>query len=359
MEILLLWGIRGGVFLVLLMPLLVTSQTLFPFIVGKALYSRALIEIVFGLWVVLAYRCPSQRPPRSWLLITFGIYLGVALLSGLFGVSAVRSLWSTYERMQGTVDLAHWVALTVVLVSVFRSMSDWRAALNINLAVSVVMALLGLAQHWEIPIRAFSFLEGTDRLDITLGNASYVGAYMMVNVLIGLGFLTQSFQSRVDRPVPRASARRRRRRRRQQGEAADWRLLWWRIFWVTVIVLDFWIFWLTGTRGAFIGLLAGLLVFAVGYLIWGGNTNIKRLVLSGLGTLLALALVVFLARDTSAVQRVADSNVMLRRIVTAEGYTAAVTGRWTSLSAGLQGFVARPRARVGTRELHDHMGPLL
>ena len=67
MERALLLGIRSGVFL-LLMPLLVTGDTIFPFVVGKAPYSRALIEIVFGLWLVLALISPSHRPPRSLLL---------------------------------------------------------------------------------------------------------------------------------------------------------------------------------------------------------------------------------------------------------------------------------------------------
>ena len=341
MQTLLLYGIRGGVFLVLLMPLLVTTETLFPYIVGKALYSRAMIEIVFGLWVALAYRYPSHRPPSSWLLVAFGAYLAVAVISALLGVSTVRSLWSTYERMQGVIDLAHWFALTVVLVSVFRSIPHWRVALNINLAVSLVVALLGLAQHRGIAIPVFPFLEATDRLEITLGNANYVGAYMMVNVMIGLGFLAQSYQSRVEPQVSRAPARRRRRRRRQR-DARDWHLFWWRLFWITVIVLDFWVFWLSGTRGAFIGLSTGMVIFAAAYLIWGRNTTIKRTVYSALGILLTLAIVIFLAKDSAVVLRIADSNVMLRRIVTAEGYTASVTGRRTSLSAGLQGFGARP-----------------
>ena len=336
-----LWGIRGGVALVLLMPLVVTGQTLFPFIVGKALYSRAIIEVVFGLWLALAYRYPSHRPPRSWLLAAFGVYLAVAMFSALTGVSTARSLWSTYERMQGVIDLAHWFVLTMVLVSVFRPLSHWRVLLNINLAVSLVMGMLGLAQHWEIPISAFGFLESTDRLDITLGNSNYVGAYMLVNVLIALGFLAQSYQTRAVQQVSRASARRRRRRSRQR-DARDWQLLSWRMFWITAMVLDFWIFWLTGTRGAFIGLSAGLVLFAAAYSIWGRNPTVRRLALSGIGVLFGLALLIFLTRDTSVVQRIADSNVMMRRIVTAEGYTAAFTGRWTSLSAGLQGFADRP-----------------
>ena len=54
--------------LLLLTPFVVTPSTVYPFIVGKALYSRTLIEIAFALWAVLALARPGYRPPRSWLL---------------------------------------------------------------------------------------------------------------------------------------------------------------------------------------------------------------------------------------------------------------------------------------------------
>ena len=341
MEMLLLYGIRGGVVLVLLMPLIVTDQTLFPFIVGKALYSRSIIEIVFGLWVALAYKYPSHRLPRSWILAAFSIYLGVAVLAAVLGVSTLRSLWSTYERMQGVVDLAHWFALTVVLVSVFRSLSHWRALLNFNLGVSLAIALLGLAQHFEVDILWFGFLNRTKRLEITLGNATYVGAFMQVNLLIAVGFLTQSYQTRAERRPSPSSARRRRRRRRQR-EAAEWRPFWWRVFWITVIGLDFWALWQTGTRGALIGLVAGLMAFVTLYLIWGGTKTGERLGYSVVGIVVGLGLLIVFVSNTAFYERLARSNVMLHQLSEIGPGDQSIKGRWTSLSAGLQGFTDRP-----------------
>ena len=57
----LLYSIWVGIFFLLLMPLVVTTQTIFPYIVGKAIYARVIIEILFGIWVVLAYISPSYR----------------------------------------------------------------------------------------------------------------------------------------------------------------------------------------------------------------------------------------------------------------------------------------------------------
>ena len=388
----LLFSIRAGALLVLLMPLIVSDKTLFPFIVGKALYSRALIEIVFGLWLVLAYSQPNHRPPRSSLLVAFGIYLVVGLLAALFGVSIQRSLWSTYERMQGIIDLAHWFALTVVLTSVFRSFLHWRYLLNFNLAVGVVMALLGLAQYFEqyidVSVPGFRYLRWDGRMDITLGNPTYVGAYMLVNMFIGLGFLAQSLRERVDHAAPPASARRRRRRRRSQTEltissAAWWGLYWlvqtgvvswviwasgkrtegalyglaglayvavgrlilrdwWRLFWVTSIILSFWAMWLSATRGALVAWAAGLAVFIVIYVLWGRLRSIRMAALSVAAIMVILGIIIALGRDTAAFERVAASSTMLPQISNIGLDDLSIKGRLTSLSAGLQGAAAKP-----------------
>ena len=112
-------------------------HAVFPYVVGKALWSRTLIEIAFGLWVILLLRDSSYRLPRSWTLAALGVYIIIALLATVFSVSPTRSLWSTYERMQGWVDLAHWATFVVVLVSTHRTWAHWRTLLNFNLGVGV------------------------------------------------------------------------------------------------------------------------------------------------------------------------------------------------------------------------------
>ena len=337
--------IQAVVFLILLMPLIVTPDTVFPYIVGKSVYVRSLIEVAFGLWLVLAYRYPSYRLPRSRLLLIFAFYVGITLLAGLLGVSPQRSLWSTYERMQGIIDLAHWLAFAVVLASVFRSFLNWRYLLIFNLGVSVVMALLGVAQHYDVgSIPFYDFLQANPRLDITLGNPTFVGAYMMVNALIGLGFLGQSFLQKASprQQASRATERRRQRRRRTQSSSVNYSLISWRLFWLAAIALDLWILSLTGTRGAFIGLGASLMAFAVVYIALG-QVRMLRLAASGLIGLLALVALVFvLGKDTAIFEKIAESNVMIRRVSTIGLTDNTLVSRLDSISAGLEGFAARP-----------------
>ena len=202
------WGLlnasRLGILLVLLMPLVVTSSTLFPFIVGKAIYARIMIEVTFGAWVVLVLVAPEHRPKRSWILIAFGVWLVASIIAGYAGVSLQRSLWSTYERMQGIIDLAHWAGFVLVAGSVFRSVNDWKWLLSINLGVSLFASILGLGQNFDI-FESNLFTAG--RIASTLGNATYFGAYTMVNIFAVWGRISTSLSRASSVPRPGSNQR--------------------------------------------------------------------------------------------------------------------------------------------------------
>ena len=396
MERALLIATRTSLALVLLAPLIVMAKplpsTFFPFIVGKALYARLLIQIAFGLWVILALRYPQYRPPRSWLLGIFAVYVIVALFAAYFGVSPQRSLWSTYERMQGVVDLAHFLAFTVVLVSTFRTWATWFVLLNVNLGISLLMSGLGLAQLSGIPVLVY--LSNAQRLDITLGNPTYVGAYMLVNVLVAMGFLGGSLMTG---PLQAATGPPVRKRRRGRGRAAradepsrgiwwvflawvaavllsvltllitsaTWALIllgivfvafaasyfafsepmrraWWNAFWVIVIVVASMMLYLSATRGALFGLAVGLIAVAAGYALWGADRRVRAASMLMVAALIGLAVIFFAVVGTESFQKFSKSNIMLTRLAVLARGDDSLKGRIDSARVGLRGFAARP-----------------
>ena len=166
-------AIQGGLLLLALMPLVVTPSAHYPFVVGKALYARSPIEVLFGLWVLLARLAPACRPRRSVVLVGAG--LAWTVVTGRLGVSPLRSLWSTYERMRGIVDAAHWAALTLVVPCVLRTARQWTVLLNMHLAVSTGVALLAVPQVFGglavVPLIGAWLEPGMQRPYSTLGNA--------------------------------------------------------------------------------------------------------------------------------------------------------------------------------------------
>ena len=85
----------------LFMPLIVTTSTYFPFVVGKAIFSRILIEFAVILWIPVVILSRDYRPRKSPIFIAFSTYILIATVSSILGVSLNVSFWSTYERMQG------------------------------------------------------------------------------------------------------------------------------------------------------------------------------------------------------------------------------------------------------------------
>ena len=214
-------------------PLIVTKDTLFPFVVGKAIFARSVIEVTFAFWVVLIIYYGQHRPPRSWVLAALGVWLLVSIIAGLLGVSPVRSLWSTYERMQGIVDLAHWFLFVMMAGSVFRTPQDWRLLFTVNLGVGGWVSVMGIGQYYGL--FDSTILESANRITSSLGNATYMGACAMVNAMIGLSLLVHSWgrpEPTREQPSPaNRRSERRRRRRARGGDSQFYYLPWLRAVW--------------------------------------------------------------------------------------------------------------------------------
>ena len=342
--------IRVALVLVLAAPLIVMADplpsTIFPYVVGKAVYTRLLIELSFALWLVLVLWHPSYRLPRSRLVWLLAIYVAVVLIASLMGVSVQRSLWSTYERMQGWVGLIHYAAFTVMLASVFRTFRSWYTVLNVNLLVGLALGLLGLSQMAGLDL--LHYLTDARRISITLGNATYVGAYMLVNALIAAAFLAHSLATARARPAESSHRveRRSRRGRRQQAESqrpswASFDVLM-RAFWISVILLDLLMLYQSGTRGAIVGLAAGVGLFVVAYILWGKLRPVRTASIALAMAGLVLVAAFLLVRNTEAFERVAESSFTLQRLASLGPEDRSVRSRWTSTQMGLQGFADRP-----------------
>ena len=342
-ERLLLWAVRIGLMAVLIVPLIVTTSTYFPYVVGKAIYARVVIEITFALWLILVLYYSDYRPSRSWLLIAFGAWLVVSLIAGLTGVSFTRSFWSTYERMQGIFDLAHWFAFVMMAGSVFRSIRDWRVPFTVNIAIGAVVSGLGLGHHFDV--FSMDILGSSQRIESTLGNATYVGAYTMVNAMIGVGLIVHSFVKPDIEPSVEVRRRATRRRQRRVEEQGGWSLdltTWLRLLWAASVVINLWALWLTGTRGAIVGMAAGAVVFGIVYLIWG---NMKALRWAALGVIVAAILgvgLVLVMKTTTVLDPLTDSSTTLRRLASIGLDDTSSRGRLVAVQAGLEAFQDRP-----------------
>lgn len=134
----------------------------------------------------------------------------------------------------GLVDLAHWLDFAWVLTFVFRSWASWRFLLNFNLAASVAVGLIAISQRLDFLV--LGYVGPFERLESTLVNPSYTGAYLVMNVFVAMGFLGWSLLREGDRPTP-------------SRHAWLWPVGLWRMFWTSTALLDVTVLYLGGSRG--------------------------------------------------------------------------------------------------------------
>lgn len=298
------YGIIGGLFVVPFLPFVITSSMFFPFISGKNFLFRALMEIVAGLWIVLALRDSAYRPRPSVLLFSLLAFLSVVGLADLLGVYPHKSFWSNIERMEGYIGLFHLFLFFLVGTSVLTPLL-WRRFFLTSIGASVLMALYTFLQLGG----AVVINQGGVRIDGTLGNATYLAGYMLMHLFITLYLLL------------------RRETQRLLRVALGIALLF------QAIVLYY-----TATRGALIAALGGALLFALLVVVFGKEH--RRLRAMSLGIIAAVVLLVgtfFALKDTSLVR---DSQVLSRfASLTAQGGLLSRTLVW---NMALKGAAERP-----------------
>lgn len=285
----LVFAIKVGLVLLLLSPLWVTQDTFFPFIVGKALYARFIIELTLLLWVGLVLIDRSYLPRRSLVLWLFAIWVGTSLLAAVLGVSFTRSFFSNFERMMGVWDLIHWLAVVLIASTVLRTYGSWKNLFNWNLGVAVVLGVIAMFQSlgwdWLPFLPSIVWLDSTSpagRVSSTIGNPSFFGAYMLVSIFISFALLLQSF---VRNEAEDDAAD-------QSPEKSKRHPLWLqRSFWIVAAGISTYAMFESGTRGAIIafGLTVALILPATA-LIWANRSTVKPILLGSAGVL-----VVFLA----------------------------------------------------------------
>ena len=330
--------------LVLLLPLVMAPETVYPYVVGKALYARVLIALAFAAWAVLALARPAWRPPRSTLLLLLGLWAAVTALAAVFGVSPQRSVWSYYGRMQGLFDLAHWIAFAVVAASVLKTSRDWGWMLLANQAVGLATAAQAIAG--AVAPEWFGSAASRHELQASglMGNAGFLAAYMLAVAVLAAGFLARAAMRPASAPAAIRAQRRRRRSPPPPARKRRWPAL---CFHGGTLALALWALALAGSRGAMVGLAAGgafgalLLAFALP----GVRVRIASLaavgVLAVLGAAVGGVLAWRVATAGAEGGRMFDI-VFLERLTSPSSVTVSAGSRFDNWRAGIEAFAERP-----------------
>ncbi len=298
--------ILAGIFLVPFIALIVAQSMFFPFITGKNFLFRILIEILFGLYLVLAVRDANYRPKFSWLFGAFVVFLLIIGIADIFSENPFKSFWSNYERMEGYVTFLHLFAYFVVASALLNTEKLWERLFQTSLGVSVIMSLYGVLQY----AGTLQIHQGSNRLDATLGNATYLAIYVLIHIFLALFLFFRERQH-----------------------------LWIRICYLIALSLNLFVLYQTQTRGAILGLIGGVLLITVILAIFERqDKRLRKFAIGGVAVVLVLAGLFFLIRNTSFVK----NHPTLDRLasITLEG--ASANPRFMIWELAWQGFKERP-----------------
>lgn len=208
--------LRIGAIASLAIIFFISTNLLFPYITSKQIPFNILMEVLLVFWLVFIWRFPQYRPKKNYISLGLVAYFLAILASCAVSVDFNLSFWGDAERMLGFFHLLHFLILYYIIITAFRSWSDWKLFLITSVMVATAVSVIGL-----VGANVYS----------VIGNTAYVSGYLIFN----LYFCVLLFF-----------------REKSRG----WRYLY--LLPLIVMLLEF---WAADTSGAIIGLSFSILAF--------------------------------------------------------------------------------------------------
>jgi len=320
------WYLYVSVFAVVI----VMDSIFFPFIGGKDYFFRFCIElslIFFVLWWAFEAKkgelgAMLRDAFKKPLVIAVTAFLVAFHLACVFGYDFHASFWSNYERGEGGFQMIHYYLFFILLVLFMKKESDWRNIFKCSLVAAGLMIIYGIFGNYGVntfigpyagaaaPVGWWhTLIDG--RFEGSLGNPAYVAPYLVFSMFFAAYLWLWTGLS---------------------GRAA--KLAAWG--WGILIAIFLFFFILSQTRGAFIGLAAGIFVLVL-YFIIAGKGNLRKWSSITLGILVVLGIGLYAIRNVPAVKNLPEGRLLQISL----SDTTAQTRLWVWAEAW-HGFLERP-----------------
>ncbi len=301
------------VYLSLLTPLIAFPRHfIFPFVVPKVVFFRSLVILLMALTAVIYWYSRKVaiefgKKRVFWTPLAVGLILFFAslIVSTFVGVDWYLSFWDNHERMLGTFTVLHYGIFFFLCRYLFDSWTEWRRVFGVLLGVGIVTVFIGVIQKMAPD---FFYNSGAGRVISTLGNPIYLGGLGLFMLFTGLLFF---FREK----------------------------LWWRWYFLAGAFFGLVGVVISGTRGSFMGVLAGGLVAGMLYLILAkDNKKVRMIIGASLLGLVVLGGLAFVFRSTSFIANIPLVGPAVN-ISTSEGTAKTRLMAW---GVALEGFRNKP-----------------
>ena len=183
----LIWAMKIIIAVILFLPFATYSRFYLPYVTYKNFLFRILVEIMVLLYIALVLKNSKYGISRHKIWIFLACFIGALTFSSIMAGGFSSSFWRTYERMDGLISLYHLFAFFMIALSILRESREWESFFHLSIFYSAVIAFIGLGQVLRINLLLGS--SGGDRVSSTLGNPTYLAAYLLINILLCLYLL--------------------------------------------------------------------------------------------------------------------------------------------------------------------------
>ncbi len=223
-------------------------------------------------WQYISKRKKWWRSALEIPLVVPVLALSLAyLLATVFSVAPRTSLWGSYQRLQGTYTTFAYLVIFAVVAGNLRRREQVERIMTVVILSGLAVSLYGVLQHYGLdPVPWGGNVQ--NRIAANMGNSIFVAAYLIMAVPLGVARVVESLRAimRTEDDVTRHIVR--------------------ATMYIFILALQMIAIYFSGSRGPFLGLVAGLFFF---FLLVAMRARQRWLALGTIG--LAVAGALFLA----------------------------------------------------------------
>jgi O-antigen ligase len=309
------------VLLTAITPLVYQQKLFYSFESEKGLFFRFVIEIAFGLWIILIIKNPSFRPKKSLINLSIFIFMSILIIVNLSGQDPQLSIFSNFERMAGLMLYFLVFAYYFIVSTIINTPKKWLFFAISLTVVAFIESFFGILKNINHP-------EYGGRIIGTLGNPNQLAIYLLLPIFIVIiiykNWITTNFKQEIFTKYI--------------------------LSFVFIIFLLIYFICLikTATRGVFIGLIVSFI--SIFLLITLSKRQFFKNELLAASLILVAILFLFYYKNSTYVQQ--NSNLArLTHLVNSDGYNT-FKARIENYKIAIDGIKERPILGWGQETFH-------
>lgn len=304
------WTIITGILATLFAQFFVYSGFFFPYIFTKTIFFRIIVEIILFAYLFLVSLEPAYKFKSSKISWAIFIYIGIVLATSIIGVNFSRSFFGTVERSEGIMTILHIIALFVISVGTLKNKKDWLLVFDVAFFAGLLQGGYSLLQKLDVEtFLGIQVLNAGGRVQGSIGNASFLAGLLVLTIFIGCLLFWQ---------------------KKELNQ---------RIYYGIGLTFLLYILYCSQTRGAILGLLGGIVLFAILAIFFSKNKKLKVGLSSGILILIITSVVVWNCRKQDWVK----NSGTLNKLTSISFEDVSTEARLLGWQGAIKGWVEKPK----------------